>query len=162
MCVAGSHVATTLGLRRRDLLPARMEISVANNAGLQILGAAYVTLSSNGVEAGHMLYFAENLREFFLSKEACKDLGIISHEFPAVGSHSHGSVNGTRRRRSSSAPPPLTGSADPGILGGSDFLSGKTSNVVQADCNDVSPMCNAADDLFLATTGVDDGIGVLG
>ena len=75
MCVSGGHVAKMLGLSRRDLLPAKMEITVANNAGLELLGAAFVTISSGGVSVGHMLYFAHYLREVFLSKEACRALG---------------------------------------------------------------------------------------
>ena len=62
-----------------------------------------------GVQAGHMVYVAKEVKEFFLSKEACRDLGVIEEEFPVVGAHlpDGGQVCGaTRRRRSSSAPPP--------------------------------------------------------
>ena len=56
---------------------------------------------------------AIGLQEFFISKEACRSLGIVENGFTRVGAH--GSVFGASRKRSSSAPLPLTdqGSSSP-------------------------------------------------
>ena len=85
-----------------------------------------------------------------MSKEACRDLGIIDEEFPAVGSCGSG-ASGSRRKRSSSAPPPLINSKELGTLGGSDFNPGEPSCVPVTVSNLDSPLM---DDVFGAVTGV--------
>ena len=105
MCVTGLGVANRMGIRRKDMVETVMQIAVANNAGLETVGAVFMTLTGcGGVTTGQMVYFARGIDDFYLSKEACRDLGIVDLEFPEV--RGRGPV-GSRRRRSSSAPPPL-------------------------------------------------------
>ena len=123
MCVTGLDVAARMGIATSELVPCKMTISVADDAGLQVRGAAFLTLTGRGgVSCGQMVYFAEGLEEFFVSKVAMRDLGIIDEEFPRVGSCLRARVNAASRRRSSSQPAPLTDSS--GNLGESSLSSG--------------------------------------
>ena len=46
-----------------------------------------MTLYADSGETSHQLvYFALGVGNFYLSKSAMKDLGIISHDFPKIGS----------------------------------------------------------------------------
>ena len=84
MCVAGMDVADKLGIRRQDLLKPQMRISVADNSGLTVAGAAFLTISRpEATTSKQLVYFAENITDFFLSKSACRDLHIIGDSFPA-------------------------------------------------------------------------------
>ena len=105
MCIGTMEVAMRMGLMEADLLPVRMQVSVANDAGLRLVGAAFVTLTGRGgVKASVMLYVAKSVTEFFVSKGACRALGIIDDDFPRVGRYQHGEAHGVRRRSISSPP----------------------------------------------------------
>ena len=125
-----------MGIMPRELARTQMSISVADNAGLVVQGAAFVTLSGEGgVTCGQTVYFCSGLEEFFISKEAMRALGIIGEEFPRLGLFS----GGNRRRRSSSQPRPLTTIC--GNLGGHEVAPGSPVNVPHAGINDaMSPM----------------------
>ncbi len=86
MCVAGVRVALALGLKSRDLVPCTLKINGANNSGLEILGAMFLTLERDGWSSSQMVYVARGVQELFLSKEACRELGTITNNFPTVGS----------------------------------------------------------------------------
>ena len=82
MCVADVSVADELGIPRGMLVSPALQISVANNAGLSIVGAGFVTLTAQGGRRSRqMVYFAEGVGKFYLSQEACLDLGIIGPQF---------------------------------------------------------------------------------
>merc|ERR1712082_178255 len=136
MCVAGVRVALALGLKSRDLVPCSLKINGANNSGLEILGAMFVTLSKDGWTTKQMVYVARGVAEFYLSKEAFRELGTIGDEFPSVGS----SVEpGARRMGSSSALPPPTSLYGFGTKGEPQWGSGKSSvNDADAVSNFVS------------------------
>ena len=88
MCVAVMSLASRMGLTTKDLLQTKLNISVADNGGLSVVGAAFVVITGQGgVQSGQTLYFAEGVQDFFLSKEVCHDLGLIDSELPRVGSH---------------------------------------------------------------------------
>ncbi len=124
MCVTGIRVALQLGLKSRDLVPCSLKINGANNSGLEILGAMFVTLSKDGWTTKQMVYVARGVAEFYMSKEACRELGTIGDEFPSVGS----SVEpGSRRMGSSSALPPPTSLYGLGTKGEPQWGSGKSS-----------------------------------
>ena len=104
MCVAGHAFARSLGLGVEDLVQPELQISVADNVGLNLVGAVMVMFSGpGGVSTGQDVYIARGVAELFLSKSACRDLGMISATFPTVGEFPR--ARESRRRRSSSAPP---------------------------------------------------------
>ena len=88
MCVSGTQVAERMGIRRSDLLKPRLKISVADNSGLELAGAAFVTITGPGGQSNQLVYFADNVDDFFLSKAACMDLNIIPQQFPAPAERS--------------------------------------------------------------------------
>ena len=83
MCVADESVARKLGIRDQ-LVGTAMNVTVAANEELGIIGAGFFVLRMTG---GHMTrqmeYFARGVGDFYLSKAASRDLGIISVGFPA-------------------------------------------------------------------------------
>merc|ERR1712082_152293 len=102
-----------MGLRKRDMVPAALRISVADNVEVQTVGVAFMSLTGQGgVTMLQMVYFAAELTDFYVSKEACRALGIIPGEFPRVQQQ-----DGSKRRCSSSAPPPPTSLCDLGTMG---------------------------------------------
>lgn len=104
-----------------------------------------------------MVYIAWGMTKFFVSKEACRALGIIEENFPRVGALVESRVLGASRRRSSSAPPPLTG---PGFHGGGQGLgtlgspvlgTGMTILVPESNVNLIYPNYDDVDgDVFSA------------
>ena len=62
----------------------------ANNSGIRILGAIVVRLTGTtapgrNLETRQIVYVTKDSDRLFLSRETCKDLGIISERFPTVG-----------------------------------------------------------------------------
>ena len=83
MCVASMQVAKNLGLQRVDLLKPQLKISVADNSGLNVIGAAFVFITTNaGATSRQLVYFADTISDFFLSKSALRDLNLIPSNFP--------------------------------------------------------------------------------
>ena len=55
MCLAGSDVLARLGLSSTDLLRPSVQVSVANNMGLRMLGVTFVTFTGkSGVQTNQM------------------------------------------------------------------------------------------------------------
>ena len=143
MCVTGVKVASQLGLKYRDLVPTVLCITGANNRTIETLGAMFLTLEgAKGNKSNQMVYVARGVNDFYLSKEACRDLGIISASFPEVECKTTGL--GSRRRRSSSAPPPPTSLSGLGTLGEPTTMSG----VYQSGPNAVLSSEPLHDDVF--------------
>ncbi|XP_066910175.1 uncharacterized protein [Clytia hemisphaerica] len=89
-CVISIKHLQRLGLGEEDLIPATMKIKAANNNSMPILGAAILLIkgrSANGdtKETRQVVYATEVTNRFFLSKQACVELGIISNDFPTIG-----------------------------------------------------------------------------
>ena len=126
MCVSGMDIASKLGLQRTDLLAPQLRISVDDNSGLTIVGAACILITG---PAGHttrqLVYFADNVTDFFISKAACRDLSIIDDNFPGA----------TRKQP---APPPPTKPPGFGTLGGSSSSKGGFSHA-SLHCSNQQP-----------------------
>ena len=85
MCVADLATIEMMGIRRQLLPQPVLNVSVANNEDLTIVGVAFLTITSpTGSAANQMVYLAQHVGEFYLSKSACRDLGIIDANFPAL------------------------------------------------------------------------------
>ena len=144
MCVADVSLADRLGVPRGQLVDPVLQVSVANNAGLELAGAGFVTLSSQGGrKSSQMVYFARGVGEFYLSQEACMDLGIISGEFPEPGGVS------------ASAPHPLTVPMGRN-LGGFHHSTGGLQSDVGAPSNVASPTYDTV--AVPGLTGGDSGV----
>ena len=85
MCVADWQVAQRMNLRKSDILAPALTVSVADNANLELMGAHFITLKSpTGRSTEQLVYFAKGVGEFYLSKSALIDLGVISTSFPNI------------------------------------------------------------------------------
>ncbi|MEW8309573.1 MAG: DDE-type integrase/transposase/recombinase [Candidatus Thiodiazotropha endolucinida] len=88
-CLAGLKVIHRLGLRESDLIPVTMQMHTATNIGIKILGATILRLRVHDeggkmIETRQMTYVTDASDKLFLSREACKELGIISDSFPNI------------------------------------------------------------------------------
>lgn len=87
MCVADCKLAKQMGLSKHNMLTPALTISFADNADLELIGAAFMLIKSDkGPATRQLVYFATGVGQFYLSKQACVDLGIIDANFPQVGS----------------------------------------------------------------------------
>ena len=93
-CLAGSNLLRQLGLTKSDLLPVKTKMRAASNDGINLLGA--ILLKISGPDAfgrllitNQMTYISDCTDNFFLCKEACADLGLISSKFPTIGDNLH-------------------------------------------------------------------------
>ena len=111
-CLAGFKVVKKLGLSTKDLIPVSLKMHAADNHDIQILGATILRLSGKdrlGKERStrQVVYVTNGTDKLFLSREACMDLGIISHQFPLVGEASMGEAKGCQP----SPPQPIAAAA---------------------------------------------------
>ena len=84
-----------LRIMKRELIPLSNRVSTANNAGLTLLGGILVNItgaSEDGelITTKQLCYIVEGMDYLFLSKEACRELGIIPKNFPSIGTFSKG------------------------------------------------------------------------
>lgn len=89
-CLAGYKVVKQLGLSTKDLIPVDLRMHAADNHDIQLLGVTILRLSGkdhSGKERStrQVVYVTNHTDKLFLSREACTDLGIISHQFPLLG-----------------------------------------------------------------------------
>ena len=88
-CLAGVNLLQKLGLTERVLNKTRLQMSAANGNKLDIIGAMALQLSTSAshgsTETRQIVYICRDTRDFFLSRGACVDLGMVSHNFPDVG-----------------------------------------------------------------------------
>ena len=82
MCVAGMNLVHALGMKQRDLVKVSTGVSAANNGNLTLLGGMFLTLSSTSCSTSQLVYVAQEATCLFLSKAACRDLELISTDFP--------------------------------------------------------------------------------
>ena len=90
MVVAGMELVSRLGVTRKELFPVSSGIRAANSEGLKLVGGLLITVSVTGSDGvtrsgSYMCYVSEKVNRLFLSKSACRDLGVISENFPQVG-----------------------------------------------------------------------------
>ena len=89
-CLAGLKTISPLGINTDTLIPVTLKMHAANNKGIRILGAVVLRISGkdndgNKVETRQVTYVTDSTDKFFLSREACIELGMISTTFPSVG-----------------------------------------------------------------------------
>ena len=85
LVVAGMNLAHSLGITKGDLVKVKTSVTAANNGSLTLLGGLFMSFSRAGEETKQLVYIAEEANHLFLSKAACKDLGILPDDFPEGG-----------------------------------------------------------------------------
>ena len=98
LTICGIKFMHKLGIKKHELIPLSNGVSVANNAGLGLLGGAFIEFSgednnSQRRTSRQLCYVAEDIDNIYLSKSACEDLGLIGKDFPVIGDFINQSVN---------------------------------------------------------------------
>ena len=85
-CLSGVDILHELGMPRHNLIPVSQRMQAANKSGIHILGAIPLELSLPDFDAvtKQMIYVTPSVTRFFLSREACTDLGLIPPKFPST------------------------------------------------------------------------------
>ena len=96
-CLWGLNDFYRCGFTDSDLLPVTRTMVAANRNQIDIRGAVFVRLSGvDSVGRTHtapvMVYVSPDTEKFYLSREALVQLGVISKDFPQVGSASASAV----------------------------------------------------------------------
>ena len=87
-CLAGTNLLSKLGLNERHLSKTRLQMTAANGNNLDIIGAIALRLSDSasqgGIETRQIVYICRDTSDFFLSRGACVELGIVLLTFRMV------------------------------------------------------------------------------
>ena len=71
MCVGGMDLLYRVGVSLEELVTPELRIAAADNAGLQVVGAVFATITgAGGISTGQMVYITRGIMELFLSKSA--------------------------------------------------------------------------------------------
>ena len=89
-CMAGSNLLKKLNIKPTELIPVTTKMRSASNMDIKLLGALLLHITGtdlNGMNHStrQMTYFTDHTVNFYLSRSACADLGIISQNFPTIG-----------------------------------------------------------------------------
>ena len=96
-CCMGVTQLHALGLTRNDLLTLVLNLRAANTSGINILGVVFLMITGWDKQGRRwrthqVVYVSEGVEQLLLSREACVQLGMISSNFPEVGSYKTGDV----------------------------------------------------------------------
>ena len=88
--VASTKEMSSIGIRKTDLIPMANQVSTADDSRMGILGGMFVNISGHSVEGKKIstkcvCYIARGVKGLYISKSICKQLGILSQNFPLVG-----------------------------------------------------------------------------
>ena len=111
-CLSGTDILNKLNMTRKDLIPVQLRMQAANKSNIRVIGALLVRLTSRETkrETRQMIYVTTSVKNLFLSREACTDLGIIKLTFPTsefaqvVASPSEPTTKRTETKRTCSCP----------------------------------------------------------
>lgn len=87
-CLSGTHILPLLNRTQKDLIPVTTTMRAANHQRIPILGALILHLHDHSEEkrsSKQMVYITNSSDKFFLNRDACADLGIITKNFPTIG-----------------------------------------------------------------------------
>ena len=89
-CLSGQLILNKLNLKTSDLIPVRTKMRSANNGSINLLGAILLNISGSDIQgrtfsSNQMTYITDSTDTFFLSRNTCSNLGIISEDFPTIG-----------------------------------------------------------------------------
>ena len=87
-CLLGLKTFNSFGLKKPSLVPVKGRMTAINGEQVSILGAVFLRLegtdANNGqkVQTAVMAHVTESTDRFYISRQAMRELGIISHDFP--------------------------------------------------------------------------------
>ncbi|MEO0563056.1 MAG: hypothetical protein AAF125_13190, partial [Chloroflexota bacterium] len=106
-CLAGEKLLKHLRLRTSHLIPVSMRMQAANDLRINILGALILRLSGQTdrgktLTTRQIVYFTDNSDRFYLNKQACIALGLITPNFPTIGETNSLTITSTISEKKSS------------------------------------------------------------
>ena len=81
-CVLGRLVVNLMKIKNYKLITMTKKLTAANGKCMVIHGPMLLTLSLGYVPSNQMVYLMHQVDCLFLSQSACKELHIVSNEFP--------------------------------------------------------------------------------
>ena len=82
LCLMGPAQLKILDLSKDNLAPFSAPITVVGGSTVSASGKVELKLSIGNQSTKQMVYFCDRADRFFLGRQACRDLGIISPSFP--------------------------------------------------------------------------------
>ena len=97
LTVGGPSLLRALGVAEQELIPLSNKVRAANNENMALLGGLFLTVSGKDDDGNtrvtkQLCYISRYCSTLFLSKAACRDLGIVAKEFPTIGVMQHSTV----------------------------------------------------------------------
>ena len=99
-CTAGPELMTKLKCPPTYLIRTNHRIVGITDTPLNIIGTAFLNISTGKKSSKQMIYISKNCRGLYLSQTAMKDLGIIGESFPnsqTAAAESEGNCNWPKR-----------------------------------------------------------------
>ena len=89
-CLSGIQLLRLLSISMSSIIPVKMQMTAANSNIITILGALPLRFTGTSPSGSkyttrQLVYFTDSTDKLFISKQACKMLGIISDSFPTIG-----------------------------------------------------------------------------
>ena len=88
--ISGMDLVHSLGVKKHELIPVNQKLQGANNSSINLLGGLLLEISANDstgnvVTTKQLCYIGDGVKHMLLSKSCCKELGILSQQFPTPG-----------------------------------------------------------------------------
>ena len=83
-CTGGEDILANLQCPSAYLVPTSHRIMGINASNLGLVGAVMLRLEYAGKVTRQMVHISKNVRGLYLSKAACRELGLIESNFPHV------------------------------------------------------------------------------
>ena len=89
MVVIGEKTVHAMGFNMKHIIPVKKKIKAANMGGLTLVGGVLVKIegtSKQGIKRNcrQIAYVAKEVERIYLSRSACRNLGIINDDFPCI------------------------------------------------------------------------------
>ena len=80
----GVEILHWLNIDRNGLIPTSHGMQAIENSSLNVIGSVFAKLTLRGKTTRQMIHVSDKIDGMFLSERACKDLGIVTRDFPDV------------------------------------------------------------------------------
>ena len=82
VCVSDPSILNKLDITKDELIPTRHKIISVTEQPLKIKGIVFVEITVGDLRTYQPLYISENIKGFFLTKDAQIDMGILPPDYP--------------------------------------------------------------------------------
>ena len=90
-------MVNAIGIKQFELIPVKLQMKAINRECVNILGAILLRISGpdsygNTLETAQICYVTNDTDKFYLSRETCIGLCLISEQFPSIGEAASSSI----------------------------------------------------------------------